>query len=46
MRKDYGLRGELSEVACFSGAWLLTTVFDVLEKAKLKNIQLIYKLIW
>lgn len=34
IRKDYGLRGELSEVACFSGAWLLTTVFDVLEKAR------------
>ena len=34
IRKDYGLRGELGEVACFSGAWLLTTVFDVLEKAR------------
>jgi len=34
IRKDYGLRGELGEVACFSGAWLLTTVFDVLEEAR------------
>ena len=34
IRKDYGLRGELGEVACFSGAWLLTTLFDVLEEAR------------
>lgn len=34
IRKDYGLRGELGEVACFSGARLLSIVFDVLEKAR------------
>lgn len=34
IRKDYGLRGELGEVASFSGAWLLRTVFDVLEQAR------------
>ncbi|NNH77654.1 restriction endonuclease [Acinetobacter sp. ANC 5380] len=34
IRKDYGLRGELGEVASFSGAWLVSTIFEILDKAK------------
>ncbi|WP_347455273.1 restriction endonuclease [Acinetobacter thermotolerans] len=37
IRKDYGLRGEIYEVGCFSGAQLLMIVFDILEKAKINK---------
>lgn len=37
IRKDYGLRGEIYELRCFSGAQLLMIVFDILEKAKINK---------